>query len=93
MHAQERAFIEQLEESGGALLVSSGAQLRGLCRQAREVLQGDLLEPAAHLLQEKPSCLRPPELGRAPLIQNNSIEQEVLAEKCLQRGDCLCLRW
>lgn len=93
MNAQERASLKQLEESGGAPLVSSGAQLGGLCRQAREVLQGGFLEPAAHLLQERPSSLCPPELGRAPLTQNNSTQWEVLAEKCLQRGDCLCLRW
>lgn len=50
MGVRERDFPAQLEESGGVLLVSSGAQLRGLCSQARDVLWGGLLEPKAHLL-------------------------------------------
>lgn len=85
MNVRERDFPAQLEDSGGALLVSSGAQLGGLCRQAREVIRGGLLEPEVHLLREGPSSLCPREPGRAPLIQNDSTQWEVLAEKRLQR--------
>lgn len=84
MDVRERDFPAQLEESGGALLVSSGAQLGGLCRQAREVLQEGLLEPEAHLPQDTPSPMHALELGRAPLIPNNNAKWEVLAEKSLQ---------
>lgn len=75
----------QLEQSRGALLVSSGAQLRGHGRQARGVLWGGGARgspPAGGTLS--PAS---PGAGEGTGIQNTALSgREVLAEKHLSLG-------